>query len=664
MLKPGPAVKSAGGMRGAQGRGASGQARDRLRGLETAGSGTGRRPATLAPQVPRPSGTLPGMSLLSRTPRASVLSLTVVVGAAWIGCGPNSADRPVAPASEAAPVAATETAAPRQLPASDPADEAVAVGINGAVSTAEEHASKVGLEVLKAGGNAVDAAVAVGFALAVTNPSAGNVGGGGFMVVRMADGTATAVDYREKAPGKAHRDMYLDKKGNPTGESLTGPKAAGIPGTVAGLATAHAKFGSKPWAELVQPAVDLARKGHVLDEVHANKMKRAVERMRKAKLDGSVPYYAKPDGSLYVVGDTWIQPELANTLEMIAKQGPRSFYEGPFAEDMAKKVADMGGIWTAEDLKAYQAVERQPIQFQYRGHEVITMPPPSAGGVVMRQILAAREILKTYEKEYLSVDEVHQYVEAARRTYADRNLLLADPDFVELPMERLLDVSYMQQRMADIDPNKATPSTEIGAGVEAKKESEQTTHFSIVDAAGNAVSNTYTLNTGFGSKVVVQGTGVLLNNEMNDFAVKPGTANIFGLVQGEQNAIQPNKRMLSSMTPTIVAKDGELRAVVGSPGGSTITTTVVQIVRALVDYDIKIDDAVEAVRIHHQWLPDTIWSEERLTPELEKALEAKGHKIRKRGTIGHANCIEVDPETRGFRAVADIGRQGGKAVAY
>lgn len=544
-------------------------------------------------------------------------------------------------------------------------DPAVAVGVHGAVTSAEANASAVGRAILERGGNAVDAAVAVGFALAVTHPSAGNLGGGGFMVVRMADGTTAAIDYRERAPGKATRDMYLDKKGNPTDARLVGAKAAGIPGTVAGLARAHERFGTLPWKDVVAPAVALAKDGHALDSWHAEDLGNGVERMTKAGQAASAKHYAGKDGQPLAEGATWTQPELATTLQAIADGGAKAFYEGPLAETMAKEVAKAGGIWTAADLRDYEAVDREPIVFEYRGHTVITMPPPSAGGVVLRQLLAAAEVLELHEKPWRSVDEVHLYVESARRTYADRNLLLGDPDFVQLPMARLLDVSYIRKRLEDVDPAKATPSSAIGAGLApGKPEGEQTTHFSVVDDAGNAVSNTYTLNLGFGALFVVPGTGVLLNNEMDDFAVKPGTANAFGLVQGEQNKIEPGKRMLSSMTPTILVKDGKLRAVLGTPGGPTITTTVSQLVRALVDYGMTVDAAVASPRIHHQWLPDMIWAEDRMSAELEAGLVAKGHQIRKRGAMGHANIIEVDPATQGYRAVADATRDGGKAVAY
>ena len=576
--------------------------------------------------------------------------------------------RSTTPAERAAPTASNPQpdapAREESAPVADaPSTPSVAVGTQGAVASQAGPATEVGMAILRKGGNAVDAAIAVGLALAVVHPSAGNIGGGGFMVIRMADGTTAALDYREQAPAKATRDMYLDKKGNPTGESLVGAKAAGIPGSVAGYGLAHEKFGSLPWKDLVAPAVRLAREGHALDSHHAEDLSHGVEGMVAAKHERSADYFRKSDKSAYEAGDIWKQPELAATLDTIAQGGAQAFYKGPLAERIVAAVQKEGGIWSAADLASYRAKNRDPIVFPYRGHEVITMPPPSAGGVVLRQLMAASEALDFASHPWHSVEQVHLYIEACRRTYADRNLLLGDPDFVKLPLERLLDVSYVQERMADIDRKKATPSSDIDAGVPAGgKESEQTTHYSVVDAQGNAVASTTTLNLGFGARVVVEGAGFLLNNEMNDFSVKPGSPNVFGLVQGEPNKIEPGKRMLSSMTPTIVTKDGKLRAVVGTPGGPTITTTVFQIILALVDYGKPLDEAVEATRLHHQWLPDMIWTEERIDPALAKGLEALGHELRKRDSMGHANCIEILEDGR-RRAVADVERDGGLALA-
>jgi gamma-glutamyltranspeptidase/glutathione hydrolase len=552
---------------------------------------------------------------------------------------------------------------------------AAATGRHGAVASAEANASDVGLDVLQRGGNAVDAAVAVAFALGVTHPTAGNIGGGGFMVVRLPDGTSTAIDYREMAPSAAGRDMYLDAQGTPTQDSRIGPRAAGIPGVVRGLAAAHRKFGTRPWRELVQPAIRLARDGWALDTNHAREMASVTEAM--ASFAATVPAtnaplrdgmaatlrtFRKADGTPYQKGETWRQPDLAATLEAIAGDAD-AFYRGRLARTLATRVAAMGGIWTEADLANYKAVEREPIRFSYHGHDVITMPPPSGGGVTLRQILAASDALHLERLDWDSVDRIHLYVEALRRIFADSTQTLGDPDFVKIPLATLLDTGYIPKRMADIDRARATPSSAIRSGV-AGTEHLETTHFSVVDGRGMAVASTYTLNGGFGAKLQVPGTGVTLNNEMDDFAAKPGAPNMFGLVMGAQNAIAPGKRMLSSMTPTIVVRDGTLRAIVGSPGGPTIITTVAQIVLQLIDHERPLVDAVGATRIHHQWLPDEIACEEGLPEATMAALRVRGHSLKPRKTIGVANCIEVDPKTGAYIAVADVKRGGGQASAY
>jgi gamma-glutamyltranspeptidase/glutathione hydrolase len=384
--------------------------------------------------------------------------------------------------------------------------------------------------------------------------------------------------------------------------------------------------------------------------------------MRAAGFEETARIYLGPEGAPLHKGEVWRQPELAVTLEAIAKD-PRVFYEGALADALAKGAQKLGGLWTSDDLRRYRALERTPLMFDYLGYQIISMPPPSSGGIVLRQILGASELLSLRSKPWRSVAGFHLYVEAARRAYADRNQLLGDPDFVEVPTQKLTSMSYIAERMKDIDPAHATPSDRIEGGVVAP-ESKQTTHFSVVDTARNAVSNTFTLNTSFGAKVAIAGTGVLLNDEMDDFAAKPGTANSYGLVQSARNAIAPGKRMLSSMTPTIVVKAGELRAVVGSPGGPTITNTVAQVLRAVIDYGRPIDEAVRAPRLHHQWKPDKITLEPSFEPEIEQGLQALGHVVTRGEPIGHANCIEVDPKTKGLRAIADVARRGGTAVAY
>ena len=564
-----------------------------------------------------------------------------------------------------------------QRPAS-PVDayQGVATGRQGAVASAEANASDVGVAILKRGGNAVDAAVAVAFALGVTHPTAGNIGGGGFMVIRLPDGTSTAVDYREMAPGAATRDMYLDAAGAPTPDSRLGPRAAGIPGVVRGLEYAHRKFGKLPWRELVQPAIALARDGVVLDAFHASEMATVTRTMDAyaAKVPEANPAlreamaatlgtFRKRDGTTYAKGDTWRQTDLAGTLEAIAAGGADAFYRGPIARTLATRMAAMGGLWTEADLAGYKAIEREPIRFSYHGHDVITMPPPSGGGITMRQILAASDALHLERLDWDSTDRLHLYVEGLRRIFADSTQLLGDPGFVEIPLATILDTGYIPKRMADIDRARATPSSAIKSGV-GSTEHLETTHFSVVDGAGMAVASTFTLNGGFGAKVQVPGTGVTLNNEMDDFTAKVGAPNMFGLVMGAQNAIQPGKRMLSSMTPTIVVKDGKLRAVVGSPGGPTIITTVAQIVMQLIDHRRPLVDAVAAVRVHHQWMPDEIVYEEALPAASIAALKEKGHAMRARGHIGVANCIEVDPKTGALVAVADVKRDGGKAAAW
>jgi gamma-glutamyltranspeptidase/glutathione hydrolase len=596
------------------------------------------------------------------------LSSPIRVAVAFLffaGCA-GTGQTPQAPTtSGAAPAAAS--AAPaivRSLP--DGGDKpGVAVGTHGAVASAETYASEAGVAVLKAGGNAVDAAITVAFALAVTHPSAGNIGGGGFMVVHFAKGQDVAIDYREIAPLAATRSMYLDASGKLTKASVIGPLAAGVPGTVAGLDLAHARFATKPWAELIAPAIALARDGHALDASHAEDMQKAATQMRDLGFADSARIYVGPDGQPIPAGGIWKQPELAATLQVIATEGARAFYTGTLAGTIAKSMQSIGGLWTAADLSGYKAIAREPMRFTYLGHEVITMPPPSGGGIVMRQILFASELLEFRKYPVRSPQNFHLYVEAARRAYADRNEWLGDPEFIDIPVAGLIDPGYIQTRMANIDPAHATPSSTVSAGA-PREVSHQTTHFSVVDVAGNAVSNTYTLNTGFGAKVVLPGTGILLNDEMDDFAADPGKPNAYGLVQGERNAIAPKKRMLSSMTPTVLLKDGQLRAVLGTPGGPTITTTVVQLTRALVDYGLPLDEAVRAPRVHHQWLPDQVMVEPSVEPEIVEGLRALGHKVETVpfGKIGHADCIEVDPKTNGYRAVADVTRGGGAAVAY
>lgn len=523
----------------------------------------------------------------------------------------------------------------------------------GAVASADAHATDVGMQVLADGGNAIDAAVAVGLALAVTHPSAGNLGGGGFLIVRFRDGDAVALDYRERAPAAATRDMYVKQPK----DSLLGARAAGIPGTVAGFAHAHRRWGKLTWKRLVEPAIRLAKHGHVLDAFHADDLRRGVAAMRKAGFDAAAKVFTRTDGSLFEAGDTFRQPELATTLEVVARN-PRHFYEGPFARNLVDAVRSIGGIWSQQDLATYTSVEREPIRFVYRGHEVLSMPPPSGGGIVLAQVLQASEARKLHEEAWRSPKREHLWTEMLRRAYRERSLRVGDPDQVEVPVARMIDPAYVRTLMDDIDPLRATPS---GSLPEMPDESEETTHYSVLDKDGMAVSNTYTLNGSFGAKVVAPGTGVLLNNEMDDFTSRPGQPNLYGLLQGEQNAIAPGKRMLSSMTPTIVCKAGRVRAVLGSPGGPTITTTVAQILVQLLDYGRTLRQAVDAPRLHHQCLPDTICHEKGVDDALMRALVGHGHSVLARRSIGHANCIAVDSASGRVEAVADTKRDGGAA---
>jgi gamma-glutamyltranspeptidase/glutathione hydrolase len=509
------------------------------------------------------------------------------------------------------------------------------------VVTRETHATRAGLEILRAGGNAVDAAVGVGFALAVTHPAAGNLGGGGFMLVRLADGTTNFIDFRERAPAAAARDMYLDTAGNQTRDSRVGYLAAGVPGTVRGLELAWKKYGRIKWPELVLPAIELARKGFPASwdlaqslRSHADLFNRFPESRRIFLKEG---VYYKP-------GELFVQPDLARTLERIRKSGSAGFYEGETARLIAADMRANGGLITEQDLKEYEAVERKPLTGAYGGHTIITAPPPSSGGPGILQMMGMLE-RSGYEKSGAgSADTLHYLAETMRRFFADRSKYFGDPDFVRLPLRTLLSPDYIRARRESIDPRRATPSSVLGPGDVSAAESAETTHYSIVDEQGNAVGVTYTLNGGYGSGVTAKGAGVLLNNEMDDFAAKPGQPNLFGLVQGEANAVQPRKRPLSSMTPTIVLKDGRLYMVLGSPGGPTIMNTVLQVFLNVVDFGMNIQNATNWPRIHHQWLPDEIRLERGISPDTIALLEQRGHTVASAGSIGDMAAILYDGE--------------------
>jgi gamma-glutamyltranspeptidase / glutathione hydrolase len=530
----------------------------------------------------------------------------------------------------------------------------------GMVVTEEPIATGVGLSVLKSGGNAVDAAVAVGFALAVTHPAAGNIGGGGFMLVRMADGRVSFLDFRERAPAKASRDMYLDTNGQATNDSIEGWRAAGVPGTVRGLEAAHRKWGTVAWSELLAPAVDLARNGFVLSYSEARSIS-GDNRLRKFPESKHV---FLNDGLPFDPGDMLVQADLARTLARIARDGSRDFYEGETARILAAEMERNGGLITLDDLKSYTVAERKPLQGCYRGYEIWTAPPPSSGGIGILQMLGMLEP-SGYEKSGAgSAAAIHYVAEAMRRYYADRSAWLGDPDYFKVPVSALLDQAYIESRRATIDPDHATPSDKVNPGAfPAAPESTQTTHYSIVDAAGNAVSVTYTLNGSYGSGVTVPGLGVLLNNEMDDFAAQPGQSNMFGLVQGESNAISPGKRPLSCMTPTIVARSGKLYLVLGGPGGAHIITSVLQTLLNVIDFHMNIQDAVDRPRFHHQWKPDKLMLEPGFSPDTIQLLEARGHSVELEGPASLIEAILVE-DSGWLAGAADSGRSAAKAEGY
>lgn len=510
------------------------------------------------------------------------------------------------------------------------------------VVSAHPLASEVGVTILRHGGNAVDAAVATQFALAVVHPSAGNIGGGGFMLLRTHDHTVDALDYREKAPSSAHRDMYLDESGEIIEDlSLKGVLSSGVPGTVAGLAEAHKKYGKLPWADLVQPAIDLALNGVVLTALEANGLNSIREDLMKYNT-------VEPSFLLYknwTAGDAITFTDLGHTLERIRDHGIAGFYEGQTADDIVAEMARGHGLITHEDLKSYKPVWRAPLTGMYKDFKIISMAPPSSGGVALLQLLKSVEPFPLASWGHNSVRTAHLLTEAERRTYADRAVYLGDPDFVKVPVETLTSDLYIAQRMSDFDPTKATPSQQIKEGQIAAVESEQTTHLSIVDAYGNAVAVTTTLNGGYGSKVVVAGSGFILNNEMDDFSSKPGVPNMFGAIGGEANKIEPNKRMLSSMTPTIIEKDGKLFMVVGTPGGTTIITSVFQTILNVIEHTMTMQEAVSAKRFHSQWLPDTVMVEQgSFVADDSLGLISMGHAFKSRNGIGRVDAILVLPD--------------------
>mgnify|MGYP000215102963 FL=1 len=534
-------------------------------------------------------------------------------------------------------------------------------GKNGMVASEQGLATQVGLDILKQGGNAIDAAVAVGFALAVVLPNAGNIGGGGFMVLHDdKTGKDVAIDFREIAPAKASRDMYLDNQGNVIdGKSLFTHDASGVPGTVAGMEYALKKWGTMPLSKVLEPAIQLADKGFIVSDVLAQTLKE--EKSTLGKWSASKAIFFK-NGEPLKSGDLLVQKDLAKSLRLIAKQGAKAFYQGEIATKIAKEMQSHGGTMTLEDLKAYKVVERQPIIGDYRGYKVVTMPPPSSGGVHLIEILNMLEHYPIKEDGVNSAKNIHHMAESMKLAYADRSEYLGDPDFVKIPVAGLTSKAYANERVKTIDDNKARLSSTIKPGKPQPYESDQTTHFSVMDKAGNAAAVTYTLNLNFGSGIVVEGTGILLNNEMDDFSVKPGVPNAFGLVGGTANAIEAKKRPLSSMTPTIVMKNNKPWLVTGSPGGARIITTVLQSVVNTIDHEMNPAEAIITPRVHHQWLPDELRVEAGISPDTIKLLQDKGHKVVTKAPMGRIQIIQADDS--GFYGYSDPRNPDGKTLGF
>ena len=519
---------------------------------------------------------------------------------------------------------------------------------NGAVVSAHPLASKVGIEILKLGGNAIDAAIATQLALAVVYPNAGNLGGGGFFVARLSNGELVSIDYREKAPGKAHRDMYIDPDGKArTDKSQDGHLASGVPGSVSGIFTSY-KYAKLPFATLIQPAIDLAEKGFTITEREANSLNRLQGDLKK--FNSVMPVFVKDLG--WKLGDTLIQTDLTNTLKRIRDKGAAGFYEGETAKLIVEEMKRGGGIISFDDLKNYQAKPREPHSFMYKGYKIVGMPMPSSGGLLLHQMMKMIEDRNIAAMGFHSVQAVQLMTEVERRAYADRAEYMGDADFYKVPVAKLGSDAYLKERMQTYNPEKATPSTDIKPGMVTRNESEETTHFSVIDKDGNAVSITTTLNNSYGSRTVVGGAGFFLNDEMDDFSIKPGVPNMFGAIGGEANAIAAGKRMLSSMAPTIVLKDNKPYIVVGTPGGTTIPTQVFQTLVNILEFNMSTEDAVYKPRFHHQWLPDEIQIEKKFPQPVRDALQKMGYKLRERTTFGLMEIIKILPNGK-FEAVAD-----------
>ncbi len=539
---------------------------------------------------------------------------------------------------------------------------------HGIVASTNEVASKVGVDIMKRGGNAVDAAIAVAFALAVTHPAAGNLGGGGFMMVRLKDGRTTAIDYREMAPAAATHNIYLDKDGKVLegdGGSVEGYRAAGVPGTVRGMELALKRYGSHrlTWAQLIEPARALAANGFSVTYTLARSLRGSREYL--SKYPETKRIYLN-GGKFYNEGDVFRQPDLAATFARLQQRGPNEFYEGQTARLIVDDLKRHNGLMTMADMRGYVAKERETLRGNYRGYEIVSMPPPSSGGAVLIEMLNILEGYDFKKMDWASSDRYHLMTEAMRRAFADRAEYMGDTDFVRVPIAGLTDKKYAAQLRNTINPARASSSEQVKAGKPVGYESEETTHFTVVDAEGNAVANTYTLNNSYGSGVVAKGTGLLMNDEMDDFAAKPGTPNLYGLIQGERNAVAPRKRPLSAMTPTFVLrKDGSLWFTVGSPGGPTIINTVLDVITNVIDYGMNIQQAIDAPRIHHQWLPDELVFEPYgLSGDTQNALLARGHKFAKPRYLGDAEGIMVEEKTGMRLGATDPRRSDGLAVGY
>jgi gamma-glutamyltranspeptidase/glutathione hydrolase len=520
---------------------------------------------------------------------------------------------------------------------------------NGAVVSAHPLASKVGVDILKQGGNAVDAAIATQLALAVVYPNAGNIGGGGFFVARLSNGETAAIDYREMAPAKAHRDMYLDADGNArTDKSQLGHLSSGVPGTVAGLFESH-KYGKLNFAKLIEPAIELAENGFCISAGEARALNNLQGDLKK--YNTVMPVFVK--SSEWKAGDTLIQKELANTLKRIKQYGAAGFYEGETAKLVAEEMKRGGGIITEEDMRNYKAKTRTPHSFKYKDYTIVGMPMPSSGGLLLHQMMKMVEYRNIGAMGFHSLQAIQLMTEVERRAFADRGEYMGDADFFSVPVDMLTNDVYLQDRMKDYNPQKATPSSIIGAGIPTRAESEETTHLSVIDKDGNAVAVTTTLNNSYGSRTVVGGAGFFLNDEMDDFSIKPGVPNMYGAVGGEANAIIPGKRMLSSMTPTIVLKDNKPFIVVGTPGGTTIPTQIFQTLINILEFNMSTEDAVYKPKFHHQWLPDEVVIEKGFPVSVKEAMQNMGYTFGKeRSGIGRTEIIKVLPNGK-FEAVAD-----------